>query len=231
MLRRSIVASAVVFSTLTACDSKARGSEGAAPAPPTAAERAPTVFRARFETSKGPFVIEVHRAWAPVGADRFYSLVKSGYFDNNRFFRVVTSFMVQFGVHGDPAVNKAWESLAIPDDSVTQSNLRGYVTYAAMAAPNSRTTQVFINLIDNRTLDPMGFAPFGQVVEGMAVVDSLYAGYGDGPPAGFGPDQMRIMAEGNTYLEKQFPKLDFVRTARFVADSTAAAAPAAAPKQ
>ena len=222
MLRRSVVASAVALSALTACESRAPGSEGSTAQPPATAERAPNVFRARFETSKGPFVIEVHRAWAPVGADRFYQLVKSGYFDNNRFFRVMTSFMVQFGVHGDPAVNKAWESLSIPDDSVTQSNLRGYVTYAAMAAPNSRTTQVFINLIDNRNLDPMGFAPFGQVVEGMAVVDSLYAEYGDGPPGGFGPDQMRIMAEGNAYLEKAFPKLDFIRTARLVSDSTAA---------
>ncbi|MBC7898080.1 MAG: peptidylprolyl isomerase, partial [Cytophagaceae bacterium] len=222
MLRRTIVTSAVLVSALIACESKAPGNGGGAPAPPTTAERAPNVFRARFETSKGPFVIQVNRAWAPQGADRFYSLVKSGYFDNNRFFRVVTSFMVQFGVHGDPAVNKAWEPLASPDDSVTQSNLRGYVTYAAMSAPNTRSTQVFINLIDNRNLDPMGFAPFGQVIEGMAVVDSLYAGYGDGPPMGFGPDQMRIMAEGNAYLEKAFPKLDFVRAARLVPDSAVA---------
>src|SRR5690349_397116 len=112
MFRRSIVASAVVLSALTACDSKTRSSEGAAPAPPATAERAPNTFRARFETSKGPFVVEVHRAWAPNGADRFYQLVKSGYFDNTRFFRVVTGFMVQFGVHGDPAVNKAWEPLS-----------------------------------------------------------------------------------------------------------------------
>lgn len=223
MLRRPVVASFVALSVLTACESRAPGSEGTTAQPPATAERAPNVFRARFETSKGPFVVEVHRAWAPVGADRFYQLVKSGYFDNNRFFRVLTGFMVQFGVHGDPAVNKAWEPLSIPDDSVTQSNTRGFVTFAAMQVPNSRNTQVFINLVDNHNLDPMGFAPFGQVIEGMAVVDSLHAGYGESPPGGFGPDQMRIMAEGNAYLEKEFPRLDFIRTARLVSDSTAAA--------
>lgn len=203
---------------LAACQDKGANTSGVA-APPVTNERAPNVFRARFETSKGPFVVEVKRAWAPRGADRFYSLVKSGYFDNTRFFRVVTSFMVQFGVHGDPAVNKAWEALTIPDDSVAQTNSRGRITFAT-AGPNSRTTQVFINLINNGNLDAMGFAPFGDVIEGMAVVDSLYADYGDSPPAGFGPDQLRLMAEGNAYLEKEFPKLDFVRVAKLVVDST-----------
>lgn len=231
MFFRSVVASAFTFSVLTACESRARANDGAFPAPPATAERAPNVFQTRFETSKGPFVIQVHRAWSPNGADRFYQLVKSGFFDNTRFFRVMTGFMVQFGLHGDPAVNKAWEPLSIPDDSVTQSNTRGFVSFAKMDIPNSRNTQVFINLVDNHNLDPMGFAPFGQVTEGMAVVDSLYAGYGEGAPAGFGPDQMRIMAEGNAYLEEYFPKLDFIRTARLVADSAAPAAPAAAPKQ
>jgi peptidyl-prolyl cis-trans isomerase A (cyclophilin A) len=180
------------------------------------------VFHARFETSKGPFVIEVTRNWAPRGADRFHQLVESGFFDNTRFFRVVTSFMVQFGVHGDPEVNEAWESLTIPDDPVVQSNRRGYVSFA-MAGPATRTTQVFINLIDNTRLDEMGFAPFGRVIEGMAVVDSLHADYGDGPPSGFGPDQMRIMREGNAYLEREFPRLDFVRTARLVREAAAPA--------
>ncbi len=209
--------------------------------PPASSGEAPATFRVRFETSKGAFVFEAHRAWAPKGVDRLYSLVQSGFFDNTRFFRAVTGFMVQFGVHGDPAVNAAWESLNIPDDSVAQSNTRGRMSFA-MAGPGTRTTQVFINLVDNRSLDEMGFAPVGEVIEGMAVVDSLYAGYGDGPPAGFGPDQMRLMSQGNSYLEKEFPKLDFIRTARLVEssptatdsatskDSTAAsAAPAASP--
>jgi peptidyl-prolyl cis-trans isomerase A (cyclophilin A) len=173
------------------------------------------LFRVQFETSKGLFVMEVHRGWAPHGADRFHQLVTTGFFDNTRFFRVLDGFMAQFGAHGDPEVNRAWESLTIPDDSVAQSNLRGYVSFA-MAGPASRTTQVFINTVDNRNLDGMGFAPFAQVVEGMSVVDSLYAEYGEGAPAGFGPDQMRILAEGNAYLERQFPKLDFIRSARVV---------------
>jgi peptidyl-prolyl cis-trans isomerase A (cyclophilin A) len=219
-MRLRSIGSFTLLAILAACEARPAADVGLPP-DPSSQERAPAVFRARFETSKGPFVIEVHRAWAPLGADRFHQLVKSGFFDNTRFFRVVTSFMVQFGVHGDPAVNEAWEKLAIPDDSVTQSNTRGFVSYA-MAGPGTRTTQVFINLIDNPNLDAMGFAPFGQVVEGMAVVDSLYAGYGDGPPSGFGPDQTRIMREGNAYLEKEFPQLDFVRTARLVSDSVVA---------
>lgn len=189
--------------------------------PPASSAEAPSSFRVRFETSKGAFVLEAHRAWAPKGVDRLYSLVQSGFFDNTRFFRAVTGFMVQFGVHGDPAVNAAWENLAIPDDSVAQSNTRGRMSFA-MAGPGTRTTQVFINLVDNRMLDDMDFAPVGEVIEGMAVVDSLYAGYGDGPPAGFGPDQMRLMQQGNTYLEKEFPKLDFIRTARLVESATTA---------
>ncbi len=177
------------------------------------------MFRTRFETSKGVFVVETTRRWAPLGADRFYHLVRSGYFDNNRFFRVVTGFMVQFGVHGEPSVNAAWEPLAIADDSVTQSNDRGTITFATKMAPKTRVTQVFINLVNNRALDGLGFAPFGRVIEGMEVVDSLYAGYGEIPPGGFGPNQTRLMEEGNSYLERNFPKLDFIRTARIVADS------------
>jgi len=173
------------------------------------------VFAVRFETSRGSFTLEAHRAWAPRGVDRLYQLVQNRFFDNTRFFRAVTGFMVQFGVSGDPGVNAAWEQLAIPDDSVAQSNKRGYMSFA-MAGPGTRTTQVFINLVDNTALDGMGFSPIGVVTEGMAVIDSLYAGYGDGPPAGFGPDQMRIMREGNAYLEREFPKLDFIRTASLV---------------
>jgi peptidyl-prolyl cis-trans isomerase A (cyclophilin A) len=183
--------------------------------PPEATAEAPSVFRVRFETSKGAFVLEAHRAWAPLGADRLYQLVQSRFFDNTRFFRAMTGFMVQFGLHGDPEVNAAWQNLAIRDDSVAQSNLRGTMSFAT-GGPGSRTTQVFINLVDNRALDDMGFSPVGMVIEGMAVVDSLYAGYGDGYPSGFGPDQARIMSEGNAYLEREFPKLDFIRTARLV---------------
>jgi cyclophilin family peptidyl-prolyl cis-trans isomerase len=174
-------------------------------------EKAPDKFRARFATSKGDFVIEVTRAWAPHGADRFYNLVTNGYFDDCRFFRVVYGFMVQFGINGDPALNGVWREARIPDDPVQQSNKRGYVTFATAGA-NSRTTQVFINFADRNTrLDGQGFAPFGQVVEGMDVVDKLFSGYGEAAPQGHGPDQGRIQKEGNAYLEKSFPKLDFVK--------------------
>ncbi|MGQ0765793.1 MAG: peptidylprolyl isomerase [Gemmatimonadota bacterium] len=207
---------------IAGCD----GPRGDAPGfPPTLNAQAPAVYRARFETSRGPFVIEVHRAWAPRGADRFHQLVSSGFLDNARFFRAVSGFMVQFGLHGDPDVNDAWEPLTIADDSVAQPNARGYLTFAAAAVPNSRNTQVFINLVDNRQLDGMGFAPFGRVVEGMDVVDSLYTGYGDGPPSGFGPDQMRLMREGNRYLEREFPRLDHIRRARIVTDSAVSRVP------
>jgi cyclophilin family peptidyl-prolyl cis-trans isomerase len=183
--------------------------------PPHATEQAPDRFRVRFETTKGPFVIEVTRAWAPRGADRFYNLVRVGYYDDVAFFRVIENFMVQFGIHGDPAVNAAWRQARIPDDPVTQSNKRGMVTYA-MAGPDTRTTQLFINFRDNAGLDGQGFSPFGRVVEGLSVVDSLYSGYGEGAPSGVGPEQGRAQGEGNAYLKSRFPKLDFVKTARLV---------------
>ena len=195
-----------------ACD---RGGSSAAmmppkdPTPPTA----PDLFRVTFETSKGPFVIETHRDWSPRGADRFYQLVKSGYYDNNRFFRVIPGFVVQWGAHGDPPVNAAWDKLFIKDDSVTHSNARGTIVFAT-SGPDTRAAQLFINLVGNSQLDGMGFSPFGDVVDGMAVVDSLYSGYGEGPPGGFGPNQGEIMQRGNSYLERDFPKLDFIRTAR-----------------
>jgi peptidyl-prolyl cis-trans isomerase A (cyclophilin A) len=177
------------------------------------------VFLVRFETSKGPFVVEVHRDWAPRGADRFYHLVQSQYFDNVRFFRVVPSFMAQFGMHGTPRVNAAWEERAILDDSVRESNRRGAITFAN-AGPNTRANQLFINIVNNRPLDEMGFAPFGRVIEGIATIDSLHSDYGDAPPAGIGPDQTRIRQEGNPYLEREFPRLDFIRSARIVSDTT-----------
>ena len=183
--------------------------------PSLATEQAPDRFRVRFETTKGPFVVEVTRAWAPRGADRFYGLVKAGYYDDVAFFRVIPGFMVQFGIHGDPRVNEAWRAARIPDDPVAQSNKRGMVTYA-MAGPDTRTTQLFVNFKDNAFLDPQGFPPFGRVVEGMAVVDSLHSGYGEGAPQGMGPDQGRVQQEGNAYLRASFPRLDYVKTARLV---------------
>jgi len=176
-------------------------------------EKAPAVFKAQFTTGKGDFVVEVHRDWAPNGADRFYNLVKAGFFDDTRFFRAIQGFMVQFGISGDPTVNAKWQNENISDDSVTQSNKRGFVTFAQRNTPNTRSTQVFINYADNANLDGMRFAPFGRVVKGMDVVESLYKGYGEGAPGGEGPNQGLIQAQGNAYLDTKFPKLDGIKTA------------------
>ena len=173
-------------------------------------QQAPESFLATFETSKGTFVIEVRREWAPSGADRFYNLVSSGFYDDTRFFRVVRNFVVQWGLNGDPAVTQAWMPARIPADAVKQTNERGMVTFAQGRSPDTRTTQVFINLKDNKTLDGMNFSPFGKVVEGMDVVQSLYGGYGEGAPQGRGPSQGLIMREGNAYLKERFPKLDYI---------------------
>jgi peptidyl-prolyl cis-trans isomerase A (cyclophilin A) len=178
-------------------------------------EQAPATFKVNFDTSKGPFVIEVHRDWAPNGADRFYNLVKAGFYDDVRFFRVIPNFMAQFGIHGNPSVMQAWRQAQIKDDPVKQSNQRGYVVFAT-AGPNTRTTQLFINFRDNSGLDKQGFAPFGRVVSGMDVVDKIYDGYGEGAPRGKGPEQGRIQAEGNAYLTKDFPRLDYIKTATIV---------------
>ena len=178
-------------------------------------EKAPAVYKAKFDTSKGTFVLEVHRDWAPNGADRFYNLVKNGFYDEVRFFRVLEGFMAQFGIHGDPSISRVWRDANIKDDPAKQSNARGTITFAT-AGPNTRTTQVFINYGDNAGLDGQGFSPFGKVISGMEVVDSLYDGYGEGAPRGDGPDQGRIQSLGNAYLEKQFPKLDYVKTATIV---------------
>ena len=172
-------------------------------------EQGPATYRARFETSQGPFVIEVHREWAPLGADRFYTLVKSGFYDGVRFFRVLSGFMAQFGLSGDPKVQAAWASANLMDEPAKQSNLRGFVTFAKESSPNTRYTMVFINYKDNSYLDADGFAPFGQVVVGMDVVDKLYGGYGRTNV----PDQRRIKSEGNVYLASAYPKLDFIKTA------------------
>jgi len=170
-------------------------------------ERAPNVFKARFDTTAGIFIIEVHADWAPRGADRFYNLVKNGYYDGCRFFRVVPGFVVQFGINGDAAIQRNWTDATIPDDKVTQGNTRGFVTFAKSSEPNSRTTQLFINFADNSRLNRQGFAPFGKVTMGMEVVDKIFSGYGEKP------DQDRIEKEGNAYLTKNFPKLDYIKKA------------------
>lgn len=181
--------------------------------PASATEKAPASFKVKFTTSKGDFVLEVHRDWAPKGADRFYNLVKVGFFDDARFFRAIDGFMVQFGLNGDPKVNAKWREARIDDDAVKESNKRGYASFATSGV-NSRTTQMFINFSDNGNLDAMGFSPFGKVVQGLDVVDSLYKGYGEGAPGGAGPNQGRIQTEGNEYLKRDFPKLDFIKEAK-----------------
>lgn len=175
-------------------------------------EKAPATYKVKFDTSKGAFVVEVHRDWAPNGADRFYNLVKNGFYNDARFFRVISGFMVQFGINGNPQLSKAWRDANIKDDPVKASNKRGMITFAT-AGPDTRTTQVFINFGNNAGLDDQGFAPFGQVISGMEVVDSLYAEYGEGAPRGDGPDQGLVQSQGNAYLKKDFPKLDYIKSA------------------
>jgi len=175
-------------------------------------EQAPPVYRVDFDTSKGPFVIEVHRDWAPNGADRFYNLVKNGFYDNARFFRVIEGFMVQFGVNGDPKISAVWRDARIKDDPARISNKRSFVTFAT-AGPNTRTTQVFVSYGDNSNLDSQGFTPFGQVISGMKVLDSMYGGYGEGAPRGLGPHQSKLQAEGNAYLASKFGNLDYIKKA------------------
>lgn len=175
-------------------------------------EKAPATFKAEFETTQGVFVVDVTREWSPNGADRFYNLVKNGFFDGVKFFRVVPGFVVQFGIHGDPALAGKWLSSNIPDDKVVSSNKRGFLTYAKSSAPNSRSTQLFINLADNTRLDTMGFSPFGKIIRGMEVVDKLYGGYGEGLTR----LQGEIAEQGNKFLEENFPKLDAIKRARIV---------------
>ena len=173
----------------------------------------PDSFSVHVITSKGAFDLIVRRAWSPKGADRLYYLVSNGYYDGIRFFRVLDGFMAQFGAAGDPEIAKVWEPLRIKDDPVRQSNTRGRLTFAT-GGPDTRTTQLFINFGNNGQLDQSGFSPIGEVKAGMNVVDSLYNGYGEGAPAGPGPDQGRIGREGNPYLNKEYPKLDYIKTAR-----------------
>jgi peptidyl-prolyl cis-trans isomerase A (cyclophilin A) len=181
------------------------------PQPPQAAM--PDVYRVKFETSKGDFVVEARRAWAPRGTARFYELVRIRYFDQDRFFRVLPGFIAQFGIHPDPAVHSTWRQLVIPDDPPQEKNLRGTVAFA-QSGPNTRATEVFINLKDNPELDDEGFTPFGQVVDGMENVEMLYSGYGELGPKGRGPDAGRAESEGNEYIVPRFPKLDYIKRAR-----------------
>jgi peptidyl-prolyl cis-trans isomerase A (cyclophilin A) len=190
----------VALALATACSSKE-------PAPAVAAGPAPDSLRVTFETSKGPIVVDVFRAWAPRGADRFYELVRNNHFDDDRFFRVVPGFVAQFGINDKPKVNEIWDAKKIPDDSVRQQNVRGTLTFAA-EGPNSRTHQLFFNLKDNSRLDRLGFAPIGRVVQGMDVADSLYSGYGGTPEGHF------IQTMGNSYLTRMFPKLDYIKTVK-----------------
>ncbi len=190
--------------------------EGAHPAflnPALANATAPDTYKVKFETSQGDFVVEVHRDWAPNGADRFYNLAQIGWFEQVRFFRNIKGFMCQFGMSPYPAATEAWKDATIQDDPPKQSNKPLYVTFAKTNAPNSRGTQIFINHGDNSNLDAMGFAPFGQVVEGADVVAKLYSGYGEGAPSGRGPNQGIVGKFGNVYLETEFPKLDFIKKA------------------
>lgn len=184
------------------------------------ADQAPETYQVLFETSKGNFTVEVHREWAPNGADRFHKLVESGFYDECRFFRVMPDFMVQWGINGDPEVQKNWVKATIKDEPVVKSNIRGYITYAKSSQKNSRTSQVFINYADNSRLDADGFAPFGQVVDGMDVVDAINAQYLQRP------DQSQIQESGNAYLNKNFPKLDFIKKATIVKDKADADAKA-----
>ena len=165
-----------------------------------------------LDTSKGAVVAEVTRDWAPHGADRFFELIQAGYYDGNRFYRAVPHFVVQFGINGDPKVTQLWSSLRIPDDPVKQRNRKGTLTFAA-SGPAARTTQVFVNMRDNLSLDREGFAPFARIVSGMNVLERLYGGYGDLPPRGTGPDGVALESQGNTYLDNHFPRLDFIRKA------------------
>jgi peptidyl-prolyl cis-trans isomerase A (cyclophilin A) len=181
-----------------------------APSEPAAAAQPFTVL---LDTTKGPIHIEVHPEWAPLGAARFRELVESGYYTDVAFFRVIEGFMAQIGIHGDPAVNARWRDNSFADDPVTQSNTRGMLSFATRG-PNTRTTQFFISFGDNHNLDGMGFSPFARVRDAdMAIVDTLYNGYGEGAPRGRGPDQGRMHSEGNTYLRASFPELDYVRSA------------------
>ena len=183
----------------------------APPKPAAKVEKTPDVFQAVFDTSKGKVAIEVHRDWAPIGVDHFYSLIQTGFYDGVRFFRVTHNY-VQFGISGDPATNGLWSTARLPDDKVKQSNVKGTLSFAHLG-PNSRTTQLFFNMKNNKDLDKQGFAPLGKVIEGMDVVERFYSSYGDMAPRGQGPDPSKIEVQGNVYLDAKFPRLDYIKKA------------------
>jgi peptidyl-prolyl cis-trans isomerase A (cyclophilin A) len=200
-------AAAALVAGTAAVAGQAGESKAALKNPASLTEQAPPTYKAAFDTSAGKFVITVHRTWAPNGADRFYNLVKNGFFDDTRFFRVVPNFMVQFGISGDPAVASSWQNANLKDDpSGKQSNKKGYVTFATRGK-DTRTTQVFINFKDNAFLDSQGFTPFGEVTTGMDVAEKITDQYGEKP------NQGAIQSQGNTYLKASFPKLDYVKKA------------------
>jgi peptidyl-prolyl cis-trans isomerase A (cyclophilin A) len=207
----AILSACLALSLAAARPALAADAAGITPAAATAT--APAVYKVKFTTTKGDFTVEVHRDWAPLGADRFYNLVKLGFFTDAGFFRVIKGFMVQWGIPADPAVARRWESATIKDDPAGKhSNTRGMITFAT-AGPDMRTSQVFINYANNARLDSMGFAPFGKVTDGMATVDALEGMYGEGAPGGRGPAQDRIQSQGNAYLKASFPKLDYIKSA------------------
>lgn len=212
--------------TETAPASAAKAAVAAKPGnllkPSTLQEKAPEKYEVKFKTTRGEFTVQVTRAWSPLGADRFYNLVKAHFYDNTAFFRVVPGFVAQFGIAEKPAVSAAWKKTEIADDPVTQTNKRGYLSFAT-AGPNTRTTQIFINLKDNPRLDGMGFSPFGVVEgNGMNVVEMMYEGYGDNA----GPEQDQIEKQGTPYLKKGWPKLDYIQSTTLVESGSA---PASAP--
>jgi peptidyl-prolyl cis-trans isomerase A (cyclophilin A) len=176
----------------------------------------PDSFRVLFETTQGDFVVDVRSSQAPHGAKRLYNLARHGFFDGSHFFRVLPGFVVQFGIHRDPEISEVWIDATIPDDPVVGSNVRGTLTFGTTARPNSRATQLFINLADNPRLDGLGFAPIAQITSGIDVVERLFSGYGEGAPQGSGPDQARIQSEGSAYLERSFPRLDRIVRARIL---------------
>jgi peptidyl-prolyl cis-trans isomerase A (cyclophilin A) len=174
---------------------------------------APAEFKVKLETTKGDILLKITRDWAPKGADRFHALVKAGYYDECRFYRVLPKYIAQFGINGAPAVSAKAKETPIDDDPVKQKNTRGRLTFAK-GGPNTRTTNLFLNLKDNSSLDALGFAPIGEVIEGLEVADQLFSGYGDGAPKGRGPSQKKIYEEGNAWLQKDFKDLDFIKTAK-----------------
>ena len=207
MIRRTFITLAAI--ALAACSAPAP-KQPEAYIPP-----APATYKVKFETTKGDFVLVIHRAWAAQGADRFWELIHRKFYDGQKFFRVRPGFIVQWGINGDPKVQMLWHNANIPDDPVKEQNTRGRITFAT-SGPSTRTTQVFINYEDNTRLDSQGFAPFGYVTEGMDVIERFYSGYGEGAPRGTGPDQDKIQQRGNAYLEAEFPRLDAIKTARIV---------------